>query len=380
MDGGSVGAAIPGAHNPVTYIEPQRRDSVISEDSAIELKVDDLPLHARNQNTSVLHPPLSEVPEVENTPGRSLQIIEDSEAHLADTTKPLSDQYEQIHIALLRSIKVIEGYTEKLCRFFNADKISNAFKEEDICEEANTDFCLARELSTFKALFSDVKEAIYGLKTDSYSSGALQNLKEVSKRLGDRHAMLKSNLPPPQSKKFKPFNHLLEGLSTLIVIVAAALAGLGIAVSTTAPCAAAGAIYCFVRAWSEKITLPEDNKNKYLIKLEKMYADTFSALRLMEDDMLVIEQREQHAQVLEEQRKQTQKILDAMTQPALSNASDTAVLAEFEKRIDSLLLTLSPKQREALAQKLSPERTPSPEGFSISSREHATPAALTGQA
>jgi hypothetical protein len=130
-----------------------------------------------------------------------------------------------------------------------------------------------------------VKEAIHGLKTDSYSKNALKKLEIAQVSLSDQHALLKSNLPPPQSKAFKIFNYVLEGLGTLITIISIALMGLGVAVSTTAPCAAAAAIYLIVRAWRDKIALPEANKNMYLTSLEKLYADTFSALKTMDKDI-----------------------------------------------------------------------------------------------
>ncbi len=398
MGDGPISAAVPNVHDLAALYRQQRSDSISSADSGMGLMEGGAPTHTKNQHTG-LHPPLSDIPEIENTLGENLKIIEDGEVCLAGATKSLPDQYEQIHAALLRSFKVVEDTTEKLCISFNADKLSNAFKKEDMSEEADTDFCFLKEIPKFKALFCEVKEAIHGLKTDSYSKEALKKLEIAQASLSDQHALLKSNLPPPQSKAFKIFNYVLEGLGTLITIISIALLGLGVAVSTTAPCAAAAAIYLVVKAWREKIALPEANKNMYLTSLEKLYAESFSALKVMGDDVFIIEQREllqaaraqQHQEnaalqkqqqeareaLLEAQRAASQKILSAITKPTLSNATVKDLIAEIRSRNkEELRASCATEEEFEALMKLSQERTPSPDVV----REQATPEALTGQA
>ncbi len=378
MVDGSVSAAVQNGHDLAALYRQQRSHSISSADSGVAfISTDKLP-HTKNENTIVLHPPLSELPEVENTLGGNLQIIEHSEACLASTTELLPDQYEQIHTTLLRAFKVVEDTTEKLCISFNADKLNNAFKKEDISEEADTDLSLFKEIPKFKALFCEVKEAIHGLKTDSYSKDALKKLEIAQVSLSEQHAILKSNLPAPQSKAFKIFNYVLEGLGTLITIISIALMGLGVAISTTAPCTAAAAIYLIVRAWREKVALPEANKNMYLTSLEKLYADTFSALKTMDEDMLTIELREANAALLAAQRKNaeaqrqqieeanqkqleaTQKILDAMSRSTVEKAPMDTLVA-----VITSAPTISKEQREALSSWL--ERTPSPDSDRVPS-------------
>ncbi len=394
MGDGPISAAVPNVHDLAALYRQQRSDSISSADSGMGLMEGGAPTHTKNQHTD-LHPPLSDIPEIENTLGENLKIIEDGEVCSAGATKPLPDQYEQIHAALLRSFKVVEDTTEKLCTSFNADKLSNAFKKEDMSEEAGTDFCFLKEIPKFKALFCEVKEAIHGLKTDSYSKEALKKLEIAQASLSDQYALLKSNLPPPQSKAFKIFNYVLEGLGTLITIIAIALTGLGVAVSTTAPCAAAAAIYLMVRAWREKIALPEANKNMYLTSLEKLYAESFSALKVMGDDVFIIEQREARARqqqenaalqkqqqeareaLLEAQEAASQKILSAIAKPALSNATVKDLIAEIRSRNkEELRASCATEEEFEVLMKLAQERTPSPDVI----RAQATPQALTGQA
>jgi hypothetical protein len=118
MVDGSVSAAVPNGHDlAALYSRQQRSHSISSADSGMGLMEGDTPIHTKNQNTS-LHLPLSDVPEVENTLGGNLQIIEHSEVCLAGTIELLPDQYEQIHTTLLRAFKVVEDTTEKLYTSF----------------------------------------------------------------------------------------------------------------------------------------------------------------------------------------------------------------------------------------------------------------------
>ncbi len=406
---GFISAAVPGTQSPVEFFpRSQRSDSI---DSAVFMRSD--LFNGKGEGFLQLEPLLSEELEVESASGGALQIVEHGDVHVAGSIEKPTETYVKIHNDLIHSVNLVEKAAQKLYEALEKDIHLQAIKGKEVKAEKavgvnnltvqegltpkrpDAGFYIFDEILKFKnSLFPAVQEAIQELGENLYSEDAFTKLHVAKQQLHAQHLLVTHNLPPPQSALFKYSNYFLEAISTLTALVVTVLVMIGILpVFTMVPGALAALACLCIQAWIEKKTLPENNKNIYLTKFEKLHVDTANALKVMEEDMNVLElrresqqarqaqlqalQQYQQAQIIETRKiaeAQTQKLLDVFTQPALNNASNIALIAELEKRINSF----SEEELSRALKSLSREKSPSPD--QASSRAQEAPAALIGQA